>query len=153
MTAVARRFLTAEQVQNLHRLYVNPTGEGTAALLDSAVQSPINHKHYEGENDMVNLAALLATKLIKNHPFGDGNIRAALIAANAFLSMNGKMIQKKPLNPADGTLNVTLADIHVQVATGECDEKRLAEVYRPLVRNFTEVTEDVADMIAKGTEE
>lgn len=94
MTAVARRFLTAEQVQNLHRLYVNPTGEGTAALLDSAVQSPINHKHYEGENDMVNLAALLATKLIKNHPFGDGNIRAALIAANAFLSMNGKMIQR-----------------------------------------------------------
>jgi death-on-curing protein len=44
---------------------------------------------YEGEADLCRLAAAYAGGIVRNHPFVDGNKRAALAAAGVFLMLNG----------------------------------------------------------------
>lgn len=57
-------------------------------LLDSALNSPISKTEY-GDPDIANLAAAYSFGIAKNHPFVDGNKRTALVAARAFLRING----------------------------------------------------------------
>ena len=52
---VVLRLLTTDQVVRLHRRYINPTGKATVALLESAMQSPVNHKHYTREDDVTHI--------------------------------------------------------------------------------------------------
>jgi len=58
-------------------------------LLDSALARPLNRFAYEGLNDIVALAATYALAISSNHPFVDGNKRAALLATDLFLEKNG----------------------------------------------------------------
>lgn len=62
-------------------------------LLDSALGRPINQYAYGGISDIVQLAAAYAFGIARNHPFLDGNKRAALIAAGVFLRLNGRRLQ------------------------------------------------------------
>ena len=57
-------------------------------MLESAVARPVNRWHY-GEQDRAALAAHLLIGVARNHPFEQGNKRAALLSANAFLTVNG----------------------------------------------------------------
>ena len=57
-------------------------------LLESALARPINRAAY-GEPDTAELAALYALGIARNHPFVDGNKRAAFGAMVTFLSLNG----------------------------------------------------------------
>ena len=57
-------------------------------LLDSALARPLNLVAY-GEPDFADLAASYAFGLAKNHPFVDGNKRAAFLSAGLFLTLNG----------------------------------------------------------------
>ena len=57
-------------------------------LLDSALARPLNLVAY-GESDFADLAASYAFGLAKNHPFVDGNKRAAILSAGLFLALNG----------------------------------------------------------------
>lgn len=57
-------------------------------LLDSALARPMNHASY-GEPDIAEIAALYSIGLIRNHPFIDGNKRAAYVALEACLRLNG----------------------------------------------------------------
>jgi death on curing protein len=57
-------------------------------LLESAPFAPRNHRLY-GEPDIFDLAAQYAHALTRNHPFVDGNKRAAFAAAGVFLELNG----------------------------------------------------------------
>jgi death on curing protein len=57
-------------------------------LLDSALARPLNLVAY-GEPDFADLAASYALGLAKNHPFVDGNKRAAFLSAGLFLALNG----------------------------------------------------------------
>ena len=57
-------------------------------LLDSALARPLNLVAY-GEPDFADLAASYAFGLAKNHPFVDGNKRAAFLSAGLFLALNG----------------------------------------------------------------
>ena len=57
-------------------------------LLDSALARPLNHASY-GETDIVQLAALYAIAIARNHPFVDGNKRTAFVALETFLILNG----------------------------------------------------------------
>jgi death on curing protein len=59
-----------------------------AELLKSALDRPLNHWLY-GEDDMVTLAAVLLLGIGQNHPFEQGNKRAAMLAAAEFLEING----------------------------------------------------------------
>jgi len=57
-------------------------------LLESALARPLNVRAY-GESSLARLAAAYAFGIAKNHPFVDGNKRAALVAAELFLAVNG----------------------------------------------------------------
>lgn len=58
-------------------------------LLESALARARQKWHYEPTTDLAALAAAYAFGLAKNHPFIDGNKRAALVAAYTFLAING----------------------------------------------------------------
>lgn len=59
-----------------------------AGLLDSALARPGNLVAY-GDPDVAALAAAYGFGIVRNHPFVDGNKRAALIATELFLALNG----------------------------------------------------------------
>lgn len=57
-------------------------------MLESALARPLNLANY-GEADAAALAASYAYGLAKNHPFVDGNKRAAFLSVGVFLGLNG----------------------------------------------------------------
>ena len=57
-------------------------------LLESAEARPLNRAAY-GEPDDIELAALYALAIGRNHPFIDGNKRTAYLALEVFLALNG----------------------------------------------------------------
>lgn len=59
-----------------------------SAMLESALDRPRNKWAY-GETDLAVLAAAYAYGLARNHPFVDGNKRAALLSVYTFLGLNG----------------------------------------------------------------
>lgn len=61
-------------------------------LLESALARPVNRFHYEGCDDLVELAATYAAAISGNHPFIDGNKRVAFVAMGQFLDDNGLML-------------------------------------------------------------
>jgi death on curing protein len=65
-------------------------------LLDSALARPLNAFHYDGLRDIAGLAASYAFGLAKNHPFADGNKRAAFMAVGLFLGANGWELDADP---------------------------------------------------------
>lgn len=89
-------------------------------LLDSALARPLNLVAY-GEPDFADLAATYAHGLAKNHPFVDGNKRAAFLAAGLFLALNGKRLTA---SQADATLAV------FGLAAGDIDEAGFADWIR-----------------------
>jgi death on curing protein len=85
-------------------------------LLDSALARPINLVAYD-DPDAVALAASYAFGLAKNHPFVDGNKRAAFLAAGLFLALNG---QRLIASQVDATRAV------LALAAGELNEEDFA---------------------------
>lgn len=71
-------------------------------LLDSALGRPLNLQAY-GEPDFADLGASYASGLAKNHPFVDGNKRAAFLAVGMFLYLNGYRLSA---TQADATLTM-----------------------------------------------
>lgn len=68
-------------------LFGGPVGLRDAGLLNSALARAPNKFAY-GETDLAALAASYAFGLAKNHPFVDGNKRAAFAAIIVFLGLN-----------------------------------------------------------------
>ena len=69
-------------------LFGGPDGIRDPGLLESALARPLNKFAY-GETDLAALAAAYAFGIAKNHPFVDGNKRAAFAAIIVFLGLNG----------------------------------------------------------------
>ena len=57
-------------------------------MLELAPARPKQKWHYEPSTDLASLSAAYAFAIAKNHPFVDGNKRAALVAAYTFLAVN-----------------------------------------------------------------
>lgn len=92
------------------------TGLRDEGLLDSALARPLNLLADAGtarSPDVAALAACYCIGLAKNHPFVDGNKRAALLATGLFLYLNGYRLSA---TQADTTLTV------LAVAAGEMSE-------------------------------
>ncbi|MGA8498374.1 MAG: type II toxin-antitoxin system death-on-curing family toxin [Xanthobacteraceae bacterium] len=68
-------------------LFGGPDGVRDLGLLESALARPIN-KYAYGETDLIVLAAAYGFGIAKNHPFVDGNKRAALASMIVFLGLN-----------------------------------------------------------------
>lgn len=64
------------------------SGVGDQGLLESALSRPRNLFGY-GTTDHFELAAAYAHGIVQNHPFVDGNKRAAFVIARVFLGING----------------------------------------------------------------
>lgn len=108
------RWLTAATVVEINRREVARTGEPFAtlrpALLESAVASPRNLFAYSGESALPVLAARLLFAIARNHPFAQGNKRAAFTAYVVFLRSNGWRV-----SPPDDT---RIADLIIAVIEG-----------------------------------
>jgi death-on-curing protein len=88
------RYLTLEEVLELHRLVLAQTGGHPGlldlGLLDSAVAQPrMGFGGQELYPSLAEKAAALAFSIIANHPFIDGNKRVGHAAMEIFLVLNG----------------------------------------------------------------
>jgi death on curing protein len=90
-------------------------------LLESALARPLNLHAYENVTDLPHLAAAYAFGVARNHPFVDGNKRAAFIAAGLFLALNGLRLTATPIDAYEKVL---------ALATGEIDELAFADWIR-----------------------
>ena len=102
-------------------LHGGPAGIRDEGLLDSALQRPVHRRLYEDETSLAVLAATYAVGVASNHPFVDGNKRAAYQAMILFLALNGAPLAPDP---------VEAVRIVQAVAAGEVDIDTLAEWIR-----------------------
>jgi death-on-curing protein len=79
-------------------------------LLESALASPQNLATY-GHPDLADLAAAYASGLAQNHPFADGNKRAAFLAAGLFLGLNGYRLTASQLEATRTMYALAAGDI------------------------------------------
>ena len=114
--------LTVEVVQEIHAeaigLFGGSAGIREMALLESAVAAP--QASFGGESvytDLAEVAAAYLFFLCRNHPFVDGNKRAALGSCIIFLRLNG--VEPQPDSQAweDLTLDVAASRIDREQAT------------------------------------
>jgi death-on-curing protein len=85
-------------------------------LLESALARPLNLTAY-GQPDLADLAATYGCGLAQNHPFADGNKRAAFLAVGLFLGLNGYRLQATQLEATQ---------VMLAVAAGEIEEAAFA---------------------------
>jgi death on curing protein len=122
------RWITKSALMLLHgeSLATHGGGEGLRdeGLLDSALARPLNLVAYAAEDappDVAALAASYTVGLAKNHPFVDGNKRAAFLATGLFLYLNGYRLEA---TQADATITM------LAVATGDITEDAFADWLR-----------------------
>ncbi|MBI3128130.1 MAG: type II toxin-antitoxin system death-on-curing family toxin [Candidatus Tectomicrobia bacterium] len=119
------RWLTVAIVKDVHeaqlRLFGGSFGIRDAGLLESAVERPKHLFHYGENPSLFDLAATLCMGLVKNHPFVDGNKRAALLSARAFLYINGQVFEPEEVDE----VRIMLA-----AAAGGADEALLARWFK-----------------------
>lgn len=85
--------------------------EGALARIDSRI-------HYEGLDDIYEIAAMYAVALARGHVFNDANKRTALVTALTYLALQGVDI------PRDDVLE----EIMVDVAEGTLDQQDLSDL-------------------------
>lgn len=101
-------------------LFGGPDGVRDLGLLESALARPVN-KYAYGETDLAALAAAYGFGIAKNHPFVDGNKRAAFAAIIVFLGLNGIDFVVPPESATAMILSL---------AAGEVSEESLARWIR-----------------------
>jgi death-on-curing protein len=86
------RWLTVPAIiaiqEELISRYGGVSGLRSRELLESAVARPKHLASYKKRITVPDLAASYAWRLLRNHPFVDGNKRTALAAAVVFLELN-----------------------------------------------------------------
>jgi death-on-curing protein len=100
------------------------SGLRDAGLLEAALARP-RHLAAYGTPDLADLAAGYGVGLARNHPFVDGNKRAAFLAVGMFLRLNGYRLTS---TQADATLTM------LAVAAGDIDEPMFAAWIREHAR-------------------
>ena len=119
------RWPAKESILVLHErsiaLHGGAPGLRDDGLLESALARPANRFHYEGVDDVCELAATYLVAVASNHPFADGNKRAAFLAAGLFLRLNGRRLVAEQADAARAVL---------AVAAGQRDIGEVAEWIR-----------------------
>jgi len=118
------RWLDIVEVIDMHAeqlaLFGGAEGIRDQGLLESALARPQNRWHY-GESDLAALAAAYGFGLARNHPFVDGNKRAAFHCLVVFLRLNGIVFRPDP---------VQATVVILSLASGEIEEDALARWIR-----------------------
>jgi len=81
------------------------------ALLDSALARARNRFLYEPAADIAELAACYGFGIAKNHPFVDGNKRAALHAIGVFLTINSYELVAPQAEAIQAILGLAAGDV------------------------------------------
>ena len=127
----AWRWIQAALISAVHgeQLAEHGGGQGVrdANLLDSALARPQQLAHY-GAPDAADLAASYGCAIAGNHPFVDGNKRAAFVAVELFLVLNGYELVA---NDADCVLTM------LAVAAGDLSEADFAAWIRANIQPCT----------------
>ena len=90
-------------------------------LLESALARPLNVFAYENVTDIPQLASSYTFGIARNHPFVDGNKRAAFIAAGLFMALNGLKLAADQVDAYNAV---------VGLAAGTLDEAGFADWLR-----------------------
>jgi death on curing protein len=121
--------LTVEYVLEIHSEAIERFGGSSGiremALLESAILAP--QASFGGKSpykDIIEIAAAYLFYICSNHPFIDGNKRAALGACIVFLRLNGSE------TATDGP---EWEKLTLGIAAGELDRQQAAEKLRKLV--------------------
>jgi len=118
------QWLDLEIVLDIHAeqlaLFGGGDGLRDTGLLESALARPANKFAY-GESDLAALAAAYAFGIAKNHPFVDGNKRAAFASIIVFLGLNGVDFM---VPPEEATVMI------LALAAGEVSEENLTRWIR-----------------------
>ena len=116
-------FLTRRAIEAMHaeqlRRHGGAQGLRDENALESALARAENKANYE-DPSVEDLAAAYIFGIARNHAFVDGNKRTAIVAAGAFLIVNGHVLT------AD---NGTLYEFVMAVASGEIDEAGAAAFF------------------------
>lgn len=127
--------LTVPIVKEIHAAglegFGGADGVREPSLLESAVAaSQVSIQGFSPFADLVEVAAAYLFYLCRNHPFIDGNKRAALGACLVFLRLNG-------MKPAADSQKWT--DLTYAVADTSIDREETTRRLRPLVRGAAKV--------------
>lgn len=129
------RYLGVNRIIRLHQRIMTRMGASEAplrsrALLESAILRPQHIAFYQGA-DIAEQATVLAVGISQNQPFLDGNKRTAFVAMEAFLELNGIVINAAPLEIAQQLVRVAERADDRDTATDEF-AAWLRERLRPL---------------------
>jgi death-on-curing protein len=110
-------WIEAETLLALHErslsLHGGANGLRDKGLLDSALARPRNNYLYEGVKDVADLAAIYAVGIASNHPFVDGNKRAAFASLLLFLALNGRRLAADRVDATRVMLSVAAGETEV----------------------------------------
>lgn len=118
------QFLIRRAVEAMHAEQLRRHGGAHGIRDENALESALaraENKAAYGEPTIHELAAAYIFGIARNHAFVDGNKRTAIVAAGAFISINGRALT------AD---NGTLYEFVMGVAAGEIDEIGAAAFFR-----------------------
>ena len=87
------------------------TGMRDEGLLMSALARPQNLFAYEKINNIPRLAAAYAYGIARNHPFVDGNKRAAFLSIGLFLALNDFQLQVEPVEAVNTMFSLAAGDL------------------------------------------
>jgi len=96
-------------------------------LLESALARAANLFHYEGVDDVCVLAATYLVAVASNHPFADGNKRAAFLAAGLFLRLNGRRLIAEQADAARAVLAVAAGHRDIEAITAWIRDRSIVE--------------------------
>ncbi len=95
------------------------------AIIQSALDRPINLWHYGDSPDIAVLAAAYAYGICRNHGFFDGNKRTAFVITESFLNRNGYELATDD--------DAEIVRVMLALADGSMAEAALAEWIRNLL--------------------
>lgn len=134
MSQVDFRFLTLEDVLELHDMqlesYGGATGIRSPDLLESAIMTP--QASFGGQyvhNGVFEMAAAYAFHIAENQPFVDGNKRTALAAALVFLDWHQLEIEES---------GEELYNAMIGLAQKKLDKPGLAKLFQKLAKPIKE---------------
>lgn len=116
--------VSAEEVIALHdyilRRYAGIAGMQDPGRADAIIARVINREHYEGMQDVFEIAATYWMAIARGHIFADANKRTSLNVTMLFLKRNGIRVSDRP----------ELVELTVMAATGEASVPYLANQLR-----------------------
>ncbi len=109
------RWITRDGLVRLHlqslQMFGGPEGLRDENMLESALSRPVNQFLYASELDIAALAAAYAFGIARNHPFVDGNKRAAFLALGLFLGKNGYLLEASQPEAIAKILSLAAGDL------------------------------------------